>query len=78
MPMEIAELKKAFAASGLKVKVEKLEDDTSLKEQGFDSLDVSYVLLHLEEKYGYAITDEELGELRTLNDYVRLINTKYP
>jgi acyl carrier protein len=48
--------------------------DKSLKDTGVDSLDMSGILLELEEKYRIKIPDEDIEQLKTVNiivDYIK-------
>jgi acyl carrier protein len=47
-----------------------------LDEQGVDSLDMSHVMLLVEEKLGVRIPDEDLDSLRTLDDIVAYVTNK--
>ena len=45
------------------------QDARSLVDLGLDSLDVSGLLLGIEDKFGLKIPDDEADHLVTLNDY---------
>ena len=48
----------------------------TLESLGFDSLDISSFLLAIEEQFGVKISDEELENLKTLNDYVAFVSKR--
>jgi len=53
-----------------------LSPDKPLSEQGVDSLDISGLLLTLEEDFKIAIPDEDIDALQTINDIVSYMNSK--
>mgnify|MGYP001344902474 CR=1 FL=1 len=57
-------------------KAEIQDYDRPLKEMGVDSLDLSTILLDLEEKYSIKIPDEDISRLTTVNLIAAYINRK--
>ncbi len=51
-------------------------DSDLVNELGADSLDVMQMLTTVEEQFALTITDEEILNLRTVGDVVRLIESK--
>ena len=47
-----------------------------VNEIGLDSLDTIEVIMHLEEEFGYSISDEEAEQLNTIDDIVEFIVNK--
>jgi len=46
-----------------------ITEDTRLQEDLFlNSLDFIYIIMDLEERYGVAFSDEEIGSMRTVGD----------
>jgi acyl carrier protein len=60
----------------IKIELDKLDHSKSLSEQGLDSLDFMTILLGLEEKYGFKISEEAIdqGKLASINDMMSYIN----
>lgn len=50
--------------------------DDLVNEIGLDSLDTIEVIMHLEEEFGYSISDEEAEQLNTIDDIVEFIVNK--
>lgn len=50
--------------------------DDLVNEIGLDSLDTIEVIMHLEEEFGYSISDEEAEQLNTADDIVEFIVNK--
>lgn len=57
-----------------RVDVPGLMPDADLADQGIDSLDKSSIFLALEDEFGVSFTDEQIGELNTLNKILTCIN----
>lgn len=51
-----------------------IKQDTTLEELGISSLDAIAIGFDLEESFGVSIEDEELRQLRTIQDIVNGIN----
>ena len=57
--------------------VRKLENpNDNLMDLGLDSLDVSSLILSLEDRFAVAISDEELEEISSVNDIAKLVFKK--
>ena len=59
-----------------KVDIANLKPEDSLTSLGLDSLDLVEVMLSIEDRLGIEFTSEEIANLSTLNDVVKLIETK--
>ena len=59
-----------------KVDISKLKEDDSLTSLGLDSLDLVEVMLSIEDELSIEFTSEEIANLSTLRDVVKLIETK--
>lgn len=53
-----------------------INNDTSLKELGLDSLDLVEVLMDIEEEFNIEFEDEEMMALSTVNDVLAIIERK--
>ncbi|CRH45944.1 phosphopantetheine-binding protein [Mycoplasmopsis arginini] len=51
--------------------------DTLIKDLNIDSLDLVLLVSDLESKFKIEIKDEELMNLKTINDIIDIINQKY-
>ena len=72
--MDVIETVKSILAE--KVDVSKLKEEDSLKSLGLDSLDLVEVMLSIEDQLGIEFTSEEIAQLSTLKDVVKLIERK--
>ena len=59
-----------------KVDVSNLKEDDSLQSLGLDSLDLVEVMLAIEDKLNIEFTSDEIAQLSTLKDVVKLIERK--
>ena len=72
--MDVIETVKKILAE--KVDVSKLKEEDSLTSLGLDSLDLVEVMLAIEDKLGVEFTSDEIAQLSTLKDVVKLIEKK--
>lgn len=72
--MDAIETVKAILAE--KVDISNLKEDDSLTSLGLDSLDLVEVMLSIEDKLSIEFTSEEIANLSTLRDVVKLIEAK--
>ena len=56
--------------------IHELDASVLFSEQDIDSLDVSGMLLSIEEAFGVEMPDEDIDVLLTLNDIVAYVNKK--
>jgi acyl carrier protein len=56
--------------------VSNLKEEDSLSSLGLDSLDLVEVMLEIEETLNITFASEEIGEVSTLGDVLKLIETK--
>ncbi len=59
-----------------KVDVSNLKEEDSLQSLGLDSLDLVEVMLAIEDKLSIEFTSDEIAQLSTLKDVVKLIERK--
>ena len=59
-----------------KVDVSQLKEDDLLTGLGLDSLDLVEIMLTIEDRLGVEFTSEEIANLSTIKDVVKLIETK--
>ncbi len=72
--MDAIETVKAILSE--KVDVSNLKEDDSLQSLGLDSLDLVEVMLAIEDKLNIEFTRDEIAQLSTLKDVVKLIERK--
>ena len=72
--MDVIETVKAILAE--KTDVSSLKETDSLTSLGLDSLDLVEVMLAIEDKLNIEFTSEEIAQLSTLKDVVKLIEEK--
>ena len=56
--------------------IDKLDPAALLSDQDVDSLDVSGMLLSIEEAFGVEVLDEDIDGIQTINDIVDYVNAK--
>ncbi|QBQ08083.1 acyl carrier protein [Spiroplasma gladiatoris] len=66
------EVKKTLISKGTKATITK---DTEFKALGLDSLDLMDMVVYLEEKLDITLSDDQLLEIKTVNDLVGIIET---
>ena len=59
-----------------KVDITQLKEDDLLTSLGLDSLDLVEIMLTIEDRIGVEFTSEEIANLSTIKDVVKLIETK--
>lgn len=62
--------------SGVLAEAGQLDLSKSLAEQGFDSLDLVNVYLQVEENFDLKIPDEDLEEVKSVDQIVEYVNNK--
>jgi acyl carrier protein len=67
---------KVIAKADVVSNIEALTNDRPLRDQGMDSLDYASVLFSLEEIYDIKIPDEDIDNLKTVDDIARYVNGK--
>lgn len=72
--MDVIETVKSILAE--KVDVSNLKEEDSLQSLGLDSLDLVEVMLSIEDQLGIEFTSEEIAQLSTLKDVIKLIERK--
>lgn len=70
------DLNDAIRSLELRTDPERLADDPSLRDQGFDSLDVVNLFLFFEERHGIKVSDQEVDDHQSIAAILRLINSK--
>lgn len=58
------------------VPVAQMTDNATFDNLGLDSLDFVEVVMEVEETFGIEISDEELEPVRTLGDFVKIVEAK--
>ncbi len=67
----------AVIAETIGCEVETLTPNANLQDDlDMDSLDAVEINMALEDKFGISITDEELGNLKTVGDIVNIVTEK--
>lgn len=59
-----------------KVDITNLKPEDNLSALGLDSLDLVEVMLAIEDELGIEFSSEEIAQLSTLEDVIKLIETK--
>ena len=72
--MDAIETVKAILSE--KVDVSNLKEEDSLTSLGLDSLDLVEVMLAIEDKLSIEFTSDEIAQISTLKDVVKLIERK--
>lgn len=77
MRITILQLKEKLGNIDWDVNVDALNDELPLTDQGLDSLDIIDMLLCIEGEFSLKISNEDVIQLKSLNDYVAYINLKF-
>jgi len=68
---------KSILAEQLNVKADKIKPESKIVEDlGADSLDVVELLMTMEDDFGIAVSDEEAVQLKTVQDIVKMLESK--
>ena len=70
------DIMKIIDDAGVRVDINKIESDESLTDAGVDSLELSLVLLGIEEKYDIKIPDEDIEKLMTIDEIIKYLSEK--
>jgi acyl carrier protein len=74
---QIEEKVKAVIARMLVVDISEVVPGASLDDLGADSLDIVEIILELEEAFDiYEISDEEVGKINTVRDFIECITKR--
>lgn len=65
-----------IAQSGVLSDMGGFDADKTFKANGVDSLDVMNIFLAVEEQYGIKFSDDEVEEINSASDLLRVLNTK--
>lgn len=63
-------------ALGPKLKGKTLTEDSVFTELGIDSIDLVDLVFQMEEKLGITFEDDELTEIKTVGDLIKLVEAK--
>lgn len=74
--VSVGDVLEAIKKAKVITSVDKLEPAALLSDQDVDSLDLSGILLSIEEAFGVEIPDEDIDGIQTINDIVNYINEK--
>lgn len=69
-------IEKAKEILAERIDIKNLNPNDKLTELGIDSLDLVEVMIQIEEAIGVEFTSEEISDLKTLNDVLKLIENK--
>lgn len=59
-----------------KLALSSIDENSRLQDLGIDSLDVVEYLLEIEDRYGIEFPPEDMANLNTINDLIKLIEAK--
>ncbi len=74
--VSVGEVLEAIKKAKVITNVDKLDPAVLLSDQDVDSLDLSGMLLSIEEAFGVEIPDEDIDGIQTINDIVDYVNAK--
>jgi acyl carrier protein len=76
MAQETFEVVKRVLADGLSIGVESITLEANISDDlGADSLDAVELIMSLEEEFGIEIGPDAAGELKTVDDLVKLVDS---
>jgi len=76
MKATVENIKEIIVEADVLGDVEEMKSDVALSEQGIDSLDVVNVYLLIEEKFDVQIPDEDIDQVKTIDNIVEYVNNK--
>jgi len=76
MGVTAAQIRESLEKIDLDIRVESLNDNEPLTEQGFDSLDMITMFFMLEKEFSVDIPDTDVDTLKTLNDLAVYISNR--
>ena len=53
-----------------------MDDNKKLSEYYYDSLDIIQVIMDIEHQFDITIDDEEITNLKTINDLIKMVKEK--
>jgi len=74
--VSVEEVLEAIKKAKVITNADKLDPGVLLSDQDVDSLDLSGILLGIEEAFGVEIPDEDIDGIQTINDIVDYVNVK--
>jgi acyl carrier protein len=76
MPIQLTDVFSLMEEIGIEKEViEAIVPDAPLLTQGIDSIDFPALAIAVEKKFGVDISDTSAAKIRTMNDFVRFINS---
>jgi len=73
--VSVEEVLEAIKKAKVITNADKLDPSVLLSEQDVDSLDLSGMLLSIEEAFGVEVPDEDIDGIQTINDIVAYVNS---
>jgi len=73
--VSVEEVLEAIKKAKVITNADKLDPGVLLSEQDVDSLDLSGMLLSIEEAFGVEVPDEDIDGIQTINDIVAYVNS---
>ena len=58
------------------IKIERIKDKKFKKDFGFDELDFAGFVMEIEEKFNISLPDDKLNQVKTLKDFVELVENQ--
>jgi acyl carrier protein len=71
-----SDITKLFGLADINIDIDTshLVEDEPLRTYGLDSMDISLLILQVERQYGLTLSPEQTVGLRSLKDFVQLVN----
>jgi acyl carrier protein len=65
-----------IVSAEMNMDVEAVKPESDLESLGADSLNVTNIVMEVEDKYDISISDEEMQKFRKVDDVIRLVTAK--
>jgi acyl carrier protein len=76
---EVLDMVRSHLATELEVDPDRIDDDTSFREDlDADSLDLYELVMELEDTYGISVSEEEAARIKTVGDAVDFVVGRLP
>ena len=69
-----SDITKLFGLADIDIDISDLVEDEPLRTYGLDSMDISLLILQVERQYGLSLSPEHTVGLRSVKDFVELVN----
>lgn len=76
MVITLNQLREKLKEIDWEIDIEALDDESPLRDQGLDSLDMVTLFFFIEERFAIKISESEAADLISLKDFVGYLNSR--